>query len=67
MVDDTQNYWGFRLFLSSGILGNRGHGISDGPVIEISTFQGAQLSRCLPFSPEDGKISSFRNVVLYIT
>jgi hypothetical protein len=27
MVDDTQNYWVFGLFPSSGILGNRGHEI----------------------------------------
>jgi hypothetical protein len=37
-----------------------------GPVIEISSFQGAQLSRCLPPSPEDGNRSSFRNVIFSI-
>jgi hypothetical protein len=26
---DTQNYWGFGLFPSSGILGNRGHDVSE--------------------------------------
>jgi hypothetical protein len=29
MVDDTQNYWGVELFLSSGILGNRGYDVSE--------------------------------------
>jgi hypothetical protein len=29
MVDDTQNYWVFGLFPSSGILGNRRHNVSE--------------------------------------
>jgi hypothetical protein len=27
MVDDTQDYWGFGLLPSSGILDNRGHDV----------------------------------------
>jgi hypothetical protein len=29
MVDDTENYWGFGLFPSSGILDNRGQEVSE--------------------------------------
>jgi hypothetical protein len=29
MVNDTQNYWGYGLFPSSGILGNGGHDVSE--------------------------------------
>jgi hypothetical protein len=39
MVYDTQNYWVFRLFPSSGILETRKHDISEtGSVSEISCF-----------------------------
>jgi hypothetical protein len=39
MVYNTKKYWFFLLFPSSGILENT--------TFEISSFQGAQLSRCL--------------------
>jgi hypothetical protein len=29
MVDDTKNYWGFGIFPSSGILGNREYDVSE--------------------------------------
>jgi hypothetical protein len=52
MVNDTQNYWGFGLFLSSGILGNRGHDVSEktetDPVSETSC-------PLLPKIPDDRK------------
>jgi hypothetical protein len=49
MVDDTQNYWGFGLFPSSGILGNKGHDVSEtDPVSETSC---PLLTRV----PDDGK------------
>jgi hypothetical protein len=36
-------------------------------VIDISSFYGAQLCRCLlPTSPEDGNRSSFRNVLFLL-
>jgi hypothetical protein len=35
MVDDTQNYWVFGLFPSSGILGDRGHDISETGFVSI--------------------------------
>jgi hypothetical protein len=52
MVYNTQDYWVFGLFPSSGILENTTFRKLDpfpssGPVIEISSFYGAQLSRCL--------------------
>jgi hypothetical protein len=59
MVDDTQNYWGFGLLPSSGILGNRGHDVPEiGPV---------SFFRCIPFSPEDGNRFSFRNIISSVT
>jgi hypothetical protein len=49
MMYNTQNYWVFRLFPSSGILENRKHDVSEtDPLFETS---------CFPFSriPDDGK------------
>jgi hypothetical protein len=60
MVDDTQNYWVFELFPSSGILGNRGHDVSEtDPFSETS---------CPLFSriPDDGK-SPKKNINSAIT
>jgi hypothetical protein len=37
MMDDTQIYLGFGLFLSSGILGNRGHDVSE--TVSVSVFR----------------------------
>jgi hypothetical protein len=38
-----------------------------GPVTDINSFQGTQLSRCiLPPSPVDANRSSFRNVVFVL-
>jgi hypothetical protein len=49
MVDDTQNYWGFGIFPSSGILGNRGHDIPEtDPVSKTSC-------PLLPKISDDGK------------
>jgi hypothetical protein len=35
MVDDTQNYWSFGLFPSSGILGNREHDVSETGFVSV--------------------------------
>jgi hypothetical protein len=65
MVYNTQNYWVFGLFPSSGILETRKHDITEtgsvsvlkcvgktptklGSVIEVTSFQGTQLSMYLP-------------------
>jgi hypothetical protein len=70
----------FGLFSSSNVLGNRnttfrklhlfpssGEEGRTEPLIEISSFLGAQLSMyLLPPSPEDGNRCSFRNVVFLL-
>jgi hypothetical protein len=43
MVDDTQNYWGFGLFPSSGFLGNRGHDVSETDLFPSSGEKGRHL------------------------
>jgi hypothetical protein len=54
MADDTQDYWVFGYFPSSGILGNRRHDVSEtlktetDPVSETSCL-------LLPRIPDDGK------------
>jgi hypothetical protein len=41
MMCNTQNYWGFGLFPSSGILENRKHEVPEsGPVIRLALSQG---------------------------
>jgi hypothetical protein len=46
---ERENYWGFGLLPSCGILGNRGHDVSEtGSVSET-------LCPLLPKIPEDGK------------
>jgi hypothetical protein len=48
MMEETQNYWGFGLFPSSGILGNRGSDVSEtGSISET-------LCPLLPTIPDDG-------------
>jgi hypothetical protein len=50
MVYNTQNYWGFRLSLSSGILESRKQNVSEtGPVSETFCFLVSRI-------PDDGQI-----------
>jgi hypothetical protein len=49
MVDDTQDYWGFELFPSSGILGNRGHDVSETDAVSETSCP------LLCKIPDDGK------------
>jgi hypothetical protein len=65
MVDDTQNYWGFGLFPLPGILGNRGHDISENGSVSVDVFLShlktetdpvsETSSSLLPRIPDDGK------------
>jgi hypothetical protein len=45
MMYNTEDYWLFGLFPSSGILENREHDVSE--TGSVSVLKGAQLSRCL--------------------
>jgi hypothetical protein len=44
-------------FLKTGLTSNTGL------LIEVSSVYGAQLSRCLPPTPEEGNRHTFRNIV----
>jgi hypothetical protein len=47
MVYNTQNYWVFGLFPSSGIVGTRKHDVSETRFISVLRC-GSQMSWCLP-------------------
>jgi hypothetical protein len=63
-----QNYWDFGLFPLSEVLGSRGYNVLEtGFVSVFRLLKSLGLSRCLPFSPEDGNRSSFQNAVSSVT
>jgi hypothetical protein len=78
MVYNTQNYWVFGLFPSSGILENRKHDDSETGSVSVLRWEGKTSTQLGPLetanlnhwtnalSPEKGNRSSFRKVVFSI-
>jgi hypothetical protein len=66
MVCSTQNYWGFGLFPSSGVLGSTNTTFRKLDLFPSSGERGEALSKGPP-SSEDGNRSSSRNVGFLLT
>jgi hypothetical protein len=50
----TQNYWGFGLRLSSGILESRKHNVSETGSVSVLRWEGRHLLFCVPYKkPSD--------------
>jgi hypothetical protein len=47
MVYHNQNYWGFLLFPSSGILGDRKHDVSETVSVSVLRYGGKHLLSCV--------------------
>jgi hypothetical protein len=57
MVDDTQNYWVFGLFPSFGILGNRGHDVSETGSVSVFGWERKTPTRLGPLERANVKTS----------